>query len=49
LLIQDIDRNGYEGIGEPEPLKYEFAVWWSRIIDAKNRIVYRDMNIENAI
>jgi toxin YoeB len=22
-LIKDIDRNGYEGIGKPEPLKYE--------------------------
>ncbi|MDR0516106.1 MAG: Txe/YoeB family addiction module toxin [Fibromonadaceae bacterium] len=41
LLIQDIDRNGYNGIGEPEPLKYEFTGWWSRRIDGKNRIVYR--------
>jgi toxin YoeB len=41
LLILDIDRNGYEGIGEPEPLKYEFTGWWSRRIDSKNRIVYR--------
>jgi len=41
LLIQDIDRNGYDGLGDPEPLKYEFAGWWSRKIDAKNRIVYR--------
>jgi len=41
LLIQDIDRNGYEGIGEPEPLKHEFSGWWSRKIDSKNRIVYR--------
>ena len=41
LLIQDIDRNGYEGIGEPEPLKYELTGWWSRRIDSKNRIVYR--------
>jgi len=50
LLIRDIDRNGYEGIGEPEPLKYEFTGWWSRRIDAKNRIVYRirDEKIEIA-
>jgi toxin YoeB len=41
LLIQDIDRNGYKGIDEPEPLKHEFTGWWSRRIDAKNRIVYR--------
>lgn len=23
-LLKDIDRNGYDGIGKPEPLKYEF-------------------------
>jgi hypothetical protein len=34
LLIRDIDRNRYEGIGEPEPLKYEFTGWWSRRISA---------------
>ena len=22
-LLKDIDRNGYEGLGKPEPLKYE--------------------------
>jgi toxin YoeB len=50
LLIRDIDRNGYEGIGDPEPLKYEFTGWWSRRIDVKNRIVYRiqDEKIEIA-
>ena len=23
-LLKDIDRNGYDGIGKPEPLKYEY-------------------------
>ena len=41
LLIQDIDRNGYEGIGKPEPLKGSLSGWWSRRIDDCNRIVYR--------
>lgn len=40
-IIKDIDRNGYEGIGEPEPLKHELQGFWSRRIDSKNRIVYR--------
>jgi len=40
-LLKDIDRNGYEGIGKPEPLKHDFAGWWSRRIDEANRIVYR--------
>ncbi|MDD3212783.1 MAG: Txe/YoeB family addiction module toxin [Eubacteriales bacterium] len=41
LLIQDIDRNGYTGIGKPEGLKNELSGWWSRRIDDCNRIVYR--------
>ena len=40
-LIKDIKSHGYEGIGKPEPLKYEFAGWWSRRIDDTNRLVYR--------
>ena len=43
-LISDIDRNWYEGIGEPEPLKYDLQGYWSRRIDSKNRIVYRINN-----
>jgi toxin YoeB len=41
LLIQDIDRNGNDGIGKPEPLKYELQGFWSRRIDEENRLVYR--------
>ncbi len=40
-LLKDIDRNGYDGIGKPEPLKYEFKGFWSRRIDEVNRLVYR--------
>ena len=40
-LIKDIDRNGYTGIGKPEPLKYDLSGYWSRRIDAGNRIVYK--------
>lgn len=43
-LLKDIDRNGYDGIGKPEPLKHEFQGFWSRRIDDSNRLVYR---IEN--
>ena len=41
LLINDIRRNGYTGIGSPEPLKGDLSGYWSREIDKKNRIVYR--------
>lgn len=41
LLIQDIDRNGYSGIGKPEPLKGNMQGNWSRRVDEVNRLVYR--------
>ena len=40
-LIKDIDRNGYDGIGKPEPLIGDLAGYWSRRIDEKNRLVYK--------
>ena len=43
-LIQDIERNGNDGIGKPEPLKHDLSGWWSRHIDDKHRLIYR---IEN--
>ena len=39
-LIKDIQRNVFEGIGKPEPLKGNLSGWWSRRIDETNRIVY---------
>ena len=45
-LLKDIDRNGYEGIGHPEPLSGDLSGYWSRHINEKNRIVYK---IENDI
>ncbi len=40
-LLQDIERNGYQGIGKPEPLRGDWSGFWSRRIDDKNRLVYR--------
>lgn len=39
-LIKDIQRNTFEGIGKPEPLKESLSGFWSRRIDDTNRIVY---------
>lgn len=40
-LLKDIDRNGYDGIGKPEPLRENLSGWWSRRIDDSNRIACR--------
>ena len=47
-LLTDIDRNGYQCIGNPEPLSGNLSGYWSVRIDGKNRIVFRiaDNNIE---
>ena len=39
-ILKDIDRNEYDGIGKPEPLKENLAGYWSRRIDEENRLVY---------
>jgi len=46
LLIKDIDRHPFEGIGKPEPLKANLQGYWSRRIDAEHRIVYAVENNE---
>ena len=40
-LIKDIERNGNEGIGKPEPLKETLSGFWSRRIDERHRLFYR--------
>ena len=43
-LIKDTERNPFEGIGKPEPLKGNLSGFWSRHIDDTNRFVYRICN-----
>jgi len=40
-LLKDIERNGFNCIGKPEPLVGELSGYWSVRIDEKNRIVFR--------
>lgn len=42
MLLKDIQRCTFEGIGKPEPLRGNYSGWWSRRIDEINRIVYRE-------
>jgi toxin YoeB len=39
-LLASINQTPFEGIGKPEPLKYDLAGKWSRRIDRKHRITY---------
>lgn len=48
-LIKDIDRGPFNGIGKPEPLKYQLQGLWSRRIDDVNRLVYKIENNEICI
>ncbi len=41
LLIKDIKRSPYEGIGKPEPLKHGLSGYWSRRINDEHRLVYK--------
>jgi toxin YoeB len=40
-LLKDIERNRFEGLGKPEPLKGDYSGWWSRRIDDEHRLIYR--------
>ncbi len=39
-LIHEIKRTPFEGIGKPEPLRYQLQGCWSRHINGEHRIVY---------
>ena len=41
LIIKDIQRSPYEGIGKPEPLKHNLRGYCSRRITDQHRIVYK--------
>ena len=40
-LITDILRQPFDGIGKPEPLKYDLKGCWSRRINDEHRLVYQ--------
>lgn len=41
LLLKEITRNPYVGIGKPEPLRHALKGFWSRRITSEHRIVYK--------
>ena len=41
VLIRDIQRTPYQGLGKPESLKFDLIGYWSRRIDREHRLVYQ--------
>ncbi|MBL4775617.1 MAG: Txe/YoeB family addiction module toxin [Mariprofundus sp.] len=41
LLVKDIQRSPYDGIGKPEQLKHGLSGYWSRRINDEHRLVYK--------
>ena len=40
-LLEDIDRNGNDGMGKPESLTGNLSSFWSRRINDKDRLIYK--------
>ena len=41
LLIREIDKDPFKGIGKPEPLRGNWKGYWSRRIDYEHRLIYK--------
>jgi len=39
-LIREVQRNPFEGTGQPEALKHDLSGCWSRRIDQEHRLIY---------
>ena len=39
-LIKEIERDPFDGIGKPEPLKHDLVGFWARRITDEHRLVY---------
>ncbi len=40
LILIELSETPFEGVGKPEPLKYEYSGYWSRKINQKDRMIY---------
>lgn len=45
-LIKEIKRSPFEGIGKPEPLKFDLAGKWSRKINDEHRLIYEILDMK---
>jgi toxin YoeB len=44
ILIKDISRDPFKGLGKPEPLRHQYKGYWSRRINGEHRIIYKFEN-----
>lgn len=47
-MLKSIRRTPFQGIGKPEPLKYEFKGCWSRRINKEHRLIYKIERLSNS-
>jgi len=40
-LVEHVLQQPFTGIGKPEPLRHEWAGYWSRRINKEHRLIYR--------
>ena len=40
-MIEECCRHPFKGTGKPEPLRENWAGWWSRRVNGEHRLVYR--------
>ena len=40
VLLKEISRTPFSGIGKPEPLKHKYKGYWSRRINDEHRLIY---------
>jgi len=40
-LLKDISGNPFDGLGNPEPLRYKYQGFWSRRITGEHRLIYQ--------
>lgn len=45
-LIKAVQRDPFQGIGKPEPLRHALVGYWSRRINDEHRLVYK---VEGAV
>ena len=43
VLLEDILKHPYTGLGKPEQLRFALSGFWSRRINSEHRIIYKVM------